>query len=93
MRVVVDTKSNETVNRLNKTRVEKTPEAFQEEREARDKQERELAKHTAKMQRQQQELEKKQHLEAKKLASYSSLFDTEKMTDNASRAISEDDFM
>lgn len=85
-------RSNEIVNRLNKTKTEGHPD-FRAEREQRDRIEREDKK---KLLRAQKEKEKEEAASKKKeaeLQSYSTLFKAENMTSNQNDGYDSDDFM
>jgi len=90
--VKVERKINETVNRLNKTRVEKKPD-LRAEREERDKRERETQKARMREEKQKEKEEEEQKREEAELRSYSSLMRTENMTSNQEDGYDSDDFM
>ena len=89
--VLVEKRINDTVNRLNKTKVEKHPDLMQE-KEDRNRQERNEAKKVMQEQRQKEKEEIKRKKEEAELRSYNSLFQESNMTSNQDGDDS-DDFM
>jgi len=89
--MVVERRVNEIVNRLNKTKVEKTVD-FRQERENRDRKEREQKKHLQREQKKREEEESLRKEEEKRLRSYDTLMKEENMTTNKDGNDS-DDFM
>nr|CAB3228429.1 coiled-coil domain-containing protein 25-like [Phallusia mammillata] len=89
--VHVERRINETVNRLNKTKVEKLPD-LRQEKEDRDRQERNEAKKIANEQRLKEKEEIKRRKAEAELRSYSNFFTEENMTSNQDGNDS-DDFM
>ncbi|XP_065062053.1 coiled-coil domain-containing protein 25-like isoform X2 [Rhopilema esculentum] len=91
-RIMVEKKSNEIINRLNKTKVEEDPN-FQQLREERDRKERlKQKRELQKMKTAEKELEK-QKKEEEEARSYDRLMVEDKMTSNKDNADLEDDFM
>lgn len=92
-KIRVAKKSNEIVNRLNKTKTETHPD-FRAEREKRDREEREDKKRLLREQREREKEEEKRKKEEAELRSYSTLMKTENMTTNTSgEGNDSDDFM
>lgn len=91
-KIAVEKRVNEIVNRLNKTKEEKTLD-FRMLREDRDRKERESKKQLLLKQKQheKEDLERKQ--KEKELKSYSSLFEQAKMKTNQDSGEDSDDFM
>ena len=89
--VSVEKRINETVNRLNKTKIEKHPDLMQE-KEDRNRQERNEAKKVIQEQRQKEKEEIKRKKEEAELRSYSTLFQQTEMSSNQNASDS-DDFM
>ena len=95
--VFVEKRINETVNRLNKTKVERFPD-LQQEKEERDREERNESKKKYKEQVKKEKEEKEKKLEEKKLKSYSSMFEdavyeTNKCSNQDNSGSDSDDFM
>jgi len=90
-RVHVENRINETVNRLNKTKIEKHPD-LQEEKEDRNRLERNKAKKLLLEQRKKEKEEIRKRKEEQELRSYSSLFTEDSMASNQDGNDS-DDFM
>lgn len=92
-KIRVAKKSNEILNRLNKTKEEAHPD-FRAEREKRDREEREDKKRLLREQREREKEEEKRKKEEAELRSYSTLMKTENMTTNTSgEGNDSDDFM
>merc|ERR1712135_42052 len=92
-KVRIEKKINEIINRLNKTKVERTDVDFRAEREAEDAKKRQRAKDEArKRAAEEAELAKKRE-EEKALRSYDTLFKPENMTTNCDSGEDSDDFM
>jgi len=92
-KIHIEKRSNEIVNRLNKTKVEKKYD-LKESREARDAEERnkEKAETHRRMLREKQDEERRK--KEASLRSYDNMFDSSRMTSNASNlGQDEDDFM
>ncbi|XP_065890011.1 coiled-coil domain-containing protein 25-like [Dysidea avara] len=93
--VKVERKINETLNRLNKTRQERTPD-LRLEREQRDREERELQKQLLREKQREEQEERRRKKEESELRSYKSLMKDGNMTSNQ-RDVDykefEDDFM
>ncbi|PNF30523.1 Coiled-coil domain-containing protein 25 [Cryptotermes secundus] len=86
-------KSNEILNRLNKTKKVSYPD-FRAEREKRDREEREDKKKLLRQQREREKEEEKRKKEEAELRSYSTLMKLENMTSNTSvDGNDSDDFM
>lgn len=91
-KIKVAKRSNEIVNRLNKTKREEHPD-FRAEREKRDRLEREDKKKILREQKEVEKEDEKRRQEEAELRSYNSLFVTEKMTLNTDDGNDSDDFM
>ncbi|XP_072045611.1 coiled-coil domain-containing protein 25-like [Amphiura filiformis] len=94
----VEKKINETVNRLNKTKVEIVKPNLAEEREQRDREEREEAKKKMKLEREEkmerEKEERRKNMEEAELRNYTTLMTSENMTSNADiDSDASDDFM
>lgn len=85
-------RSNETVNRLNRTKVESKPD-LRGERENRDRCEREDKKQTLRSQREKDKEEEKRKKEEAEMRSYSTLMKPENMKTNYDSGDDSDDFM
>jgi len=91
-KIHIEKRVNEVINRLNKTKVEKTID-FRAEREARDAEERgKERKEKAERERQEKEEIERRKKEAS-LRSYDNMFDESRMTSNVNNVVDEDDFM
>merc|ERR1712150_205982 len=91
--ITVEKKTNEIINRLNKTKVEKETVNFRALREARDEEER---KKERKKQQEEKALKKEKELQKRaeaEVRNYSSLMLDSNMTSNIDCPIDEDDFM
>lgn len=88
---LVEKRSNEIVNRLNKTKIEKQPD-LKQEKEDRDRQERNEAKKVIQAQKLKEKEEIKRKREEGELRSYTTLFQDSDMTSNQNASDS-DDFM
>jgi len=91
-KVDVDKRINEIVNRLNKTKEEKSPD-FRALREERDRKERASEKKVQQEQKLKEKEEEKYRQEQAKLRSYDSLMTEENMKSNKDCASDDDDFM
>lgn len=91
-KIRVEKRINETVNRLNKTKIESHPD-FRNEREKRDAKEREDKKKILREQKDQEKENEKRRKEEAELRSYTSLMATDKMTTNHDDGNDSDDFM
>lgn len=91
-KVRVSRRDNAIVNRLNKTKVEKTVD-FREERDKRDRREREEKKRIFKKQEEERKEEERLRKEEAELRSYSTLMSEDKMTSNRGGGNDSDDFM
>lgn len=91
-KVRIEKRINEIVNRLNKTKVEATPD-FRGEREKRDTEERERQKKVLKKKKEQEREDEKKRQEEAELRSYSSLMGPDKMKTNYDSGNDSDDFM
>lgn len=91
-KIRVEKRINETVNRLNKTKIESHPD-FRAEREKRDAKEREDKKKILRAQKEQEKENERRRKEDAELRSYSSLMNQEKMTTNYDSGNDSDDFM
>ena len=89
----VDKRSNDIVNRLNKTKVQKTAAEFRADREERDKQEREDKKKALREQKEREKEEEKRKLQQNELKSYSNLMSDDKMKSNKDDPNDSDEFM
>ncbi|XP_053681118.1 coiled-coil domain-containing protein 25 [Anopheles nili] len=88
----VEKRSNEIVNRLNKTKREESVD-FRAEREKRDASERADKKRVAREQREQEKEDQKRRQEEAELRSYNSLMKSENMTTNYDAGNDSDEFM
>uniref|UniRef100_A0A182LT59 Coiled-coil domain-containing protein 25 n=1 Tax=Anopheles culicifacies TaxID=139723 RepID=A0A182LT59_9DIPT len=88
----VEKRSNEIVNRLNKTKREESID-FRAEREKRDALERADKKRMAREQKEQEKEEEKRRQEEAELRSYNSLMKPENMTSNYDAGNDSDEFM
>lgn len=88
----IEKRSNEIVNRLNKTKREEHP-GFRAEREKRDAAERAEKKAKVRDGREREKEEEKRRLEEKELRSYNSLMKSENMTSNYDAGNDSDEFM
>lgn len=91
-KVRVEKRLNDTVNRLNKTKIEARPD-FQAEREQRDALEREDKKAQMRLQREQEKEDIKRHREMQELKSYTSLMREDNMKTNFDDGNDSDEFM
>ncbi|KAJ4436517.1 coiled-coil domain-containing protein 25 [Periplaneta americana] len=92
-KIRVAKKSNEILNRLNRTKKESHPD-FRAEKEKRDREEREDKKRLLREQREREKEEERRKKEEAELRSYSTLMKTENMTTNTSGDGNDsDDFM
>ncbi|KAK7863847.1 hypothetical protein R5R35_003331 [Gryllus longicercus] len=92
-KIRVAKRSNEIVNRLNKTKREEHPD-FRSEKEQRDRKEREDKKRVLREQKEKEKEEERRKKEEAELRSYSTLMRTENMTANTNRDGNDsDDFM
>ncbi|GLH08208.1 Coiled-coil domain-containing protein 25 [Gryllus bimaculatus] len=92
-KIRVAKRSNEIVNRLNKTKREEHPD-FRLEKEQRDRKEREDKKRVLREQKEKEKEEERRKKEEAELRSYSTLMRTENMTANTNRDGNDsDDFM
>ncbi|KAI9189627.1 hypothetical protein H9P43_001060 [Blastocladiella emersonii ATCC 22665] len=89
-RVYVQTRSNEIINRLNKTKVERNPDLAQEKLEY-EKAKRAEVKAEERKRRVEEERQKQEWKNKKAQSSYDSLFEEDAMTTN--KDFDEDDFM
>ncbi|ELU00806.1 hypothetical protein CAPTEDRAFT_216642 [Capitella teleta] len=92
LKVHVEKRVNEIVNRLNKTKVEKFPD-FQAEREERDRLEREDGKAKMRAERLKQKKEEDMRKKDLELRSYDRLMTEDNMTSNQDAGNDSDDFM
>ncbi|XP_037032201.1 coiled-coil domain-containing protein 25 [Bradysia coprophila] len=92
MKIRVEKRINEVVNRLNKTKIESHPD-FRAEREKRDASERSDQKKLLRDRKEQEKLQQKQKMEEAELRSYSSLMAADKMTSNKDDGNDSDEFM
>lgn len=90
--ITVEKRINDIVNRLNKTKVEKTLD-MRKEREDRDRKEREHKKQQQREQKKREEEEALRREEEKRLRSYDTLMKEENMTSTNKDANDSDDFM
>lgn len=91
-KIRVEKRLNDTVNRLNKTKIEMHPD-FQTEREKRDAKEREDKKKILREQKDQEKDNERRRKEETELRSYTSLMAKEKMSSNYDDGNDSDDFM
>lgn len=91
-KIRVAKKSNEIINRLNKTKREGHPD-FRAEREQRDREEREDKKKLLREQKEREKEEEARKLKEAELRSYTTLFKPENMTSNQGDGYDSDDFM
>lgn len=91
-KVHVEKRLNEIVNRLNKTKQEKTPD-LRAEREDRDREERETEKAQQRERKREEKEEEKKKQEEAELRSYDRLMTSERMTSNQDDGNESDDFM
>lgn len=91
-KIHVEKRINDSVNRLNKTKIESHPD-FRAERERRDANEREGKKIVIRQQKEKEKEEAKRRAEEAELRSYTSLMTTEKMSTNYDDGNDSDDFM
>jgi len=91
-KIRVEKRINDTVNRLNKTKIEEHPD-FRAEREKRDSKEREDKKRLMRLQKDKEKVEEQERKEREQLRSYSSLMAPDKMSTNYDDGNDSDDFM
>ncbi|GAB6023616.1 Coiled-coil domain-containing protein 25 [Chamberlinius hualienensis] len=91
-KIRVDKRTNEIINRLNKTKEEKTVD-LRAAREERDRKERENKKQLLRHQKDKDKEEEKRKAELAELKSYSSLMKTDSMKSNKEEEYDSDDFM
>lgn len=91
-KIRVEKRLNDTVNRLNKTKIETHPD-FQAEREKRDGKEREDKKKILRDQKDQEKENERRRKEEAELRSYTSLMAKENMSSNYDDGNDSDDFM
>ncbi|BFZ17026.1 hypothetical protein BsWGS_20065 [Bradybaena similaris] len=91
-KVKVEKRSNEIVNRLNKTKTEENPD-FRALREERDAKERENQRRVQQEQKIRDKEEEKRKQEQAEIRSYSTLMKSERMQTNKDFAGDDDDFM
>jgi hypothetical protein len=91
-KIRVEKRINETINRLNKTKVEKKPD-LRGEREERDRNEREDKKRVLREQKEREREEEKRRQAEAELRSYDRLLQTNKMTTNKDDGNDSDEFM
>ena len=92
-KIRVAKRENLVVNRLNKTKEERTSVDFREEREKRDRSEREEKKRAFKASEDARKAEEKARKEESERRSYSTYMTDEKMTSNQGGGNDSDDFM
>ena len=92
-KVHVEKRLNEIVNRLNKTKVERTDVDLRAEREERDRKEREDKKAMMRQQRKLQEEADKERMAEQEARSYDRIMHTEQMRSNKDGGSDSDDFM
>ncbi|KAJ6626125.1 Coiled-coil domain-containing protein 25 [Pseudolycoriella hygida] len=92
MKIRVEKRINEIVNRLNKTKTEEHPD-FRLEREKRDAAERADQKKIMRERKEQEKVSQKQKMEEAELRSYASLMSSDKMTSNRDDGNDSDEFM
>jgi len=92
-KIRLEKRTNEIVNRLNKTKREEAKPDFRSLREERDRHERDHKKVAFKKQQEEEKVLQKQREEEAKLRSYDSLMQTDKMTSNLDADNDSDDFM
>ena len=92
IKVRVDKRINEIVNRLEKTKLELHPD-FRAEREKRDAEERVVKHQVLKQRKDQEKSEEKKRKDLADLKSYNSLMKSENMSTNYDKDNDSDDFM
>jgi len=91
-KIRVAKRSNEIVNRLNKTKTEEHPD-FRAAREERDGKEREDKKKLQRLQKEQEKEELARKQKEAELRSYTTLFTEDNMSSNKDNGYDSDDFM
>ncbi|CAD5115773.1 DgyrCDS4717 [Dimorphilus gyrociliatus] len=92
-KIRVEKRTNEIVNRLNKTKVDKKDVDLQAEREERDRKEREVQKAKLREQKKREKEEEEKRQKELEVRSYKSLMKSENMTSNQDDGNDSDDFM
>lgn len=91
-KIRVEKRSNEAMNRLNKTKEERHPD-LRLEREERDRKERDDQKQQLRHQKEREKEEEKRKMEQSELRNYSSLMKEDNMRSNHEAGYDSDDFM